>query len=116
DLQHHMHRALFCVVDMRDFHSAEKWDVIVFNEVLYYLTCDRAFAEVDRYAQKYLSDSGILIVSMKDDPKSHVIFRHLFKYYKWVDGILWQRKATSGDFSIRINRELPATLLGVFKR
>jgi SAM-dependent methyltransferase len=108
-------RISFQVADLREFHPAnEAWDVIVFNEVLYYLKSDYAAEQVTRYARA-LKPGGIICISMKDDAKSHVIFRLLAKRFKWEDGMLWQRKATSPEYSISINRERPATLLGVLR-
>jgi SAM-dependent methyltransferase len=61
-------RASFAAIDLRQFSSAEKWDVIVINEVLYYLSCDEAVAEFKRYGE-YLAAGGVLVVTMKDDAK-----------------------------------------------
>jgi 2-polyprenyl-3-methyl-5-hydroxy-6-metoxy-1,4-benzoquinol methylase len=102
-------------IDIRDFATDQVWDVITFNEVLYYLSSDEAVHQVERYS-RFLSGSGILCIAMKDDPKSAVIFSLLQSKFSWVDGILWQRKMFAADYAIRINREQPAFLLGVFKR
>jgi hypothetical protein len=88
--------------------------VIVFNEVLYYLTCDQALAEFKRYS-RCLNSGGVLLVTMKDDAKSHAIFRSISRSFVWLDGVLWQRKAFGPDYHMRTNRERPATLLGVFQ-
>ncbi len=52
---------------------------------------------------------------MKEDGKSRTIFGGLGKSLSWVDGMLWQRKAIRQDFKVRVNRERPAMLLGVFR-
>ncbi len=104
----------FEAVDVREYRSEQTWDVMVFNEVLYYLRTDQAIAEVERYA-KFLNPAGILCVSMKNDPKSHVIFRSLATRYLWLDGMLWQRKPTKPGYAITIDRESPGCLLGVFR-
>ncbi len=108
-------RASFKATDLRDYQPSEQWDVIVFNEVLYYLTCDEAIDECQRYSRS-LSRDGVILVSMKDDGKSRAIFDGLVKSLIWVDGMLWQRKAIRQDFKVRVNRERPAMLLGVFRR
>jgi SAM-dependent methyltransferase len=90
------------------------WDVIIFNEVLYYMDIDLGVAEVGRYA-KSLSDAGTFLVSMKDDPKSRVIFRELSKRYRWVNGAVWQRKPLHPNYRISISREYPGYLIGAFK-
>lgn len=107
-------RASFKATDLRDYQPSQKWDVIIFNEVLYYLTCDEAIAECERYSRS-LSRDGVILVAMKDDGKSRTIFGGLGKSLSWVDGMLWQRKAIRHDFKVRVNRERPAMLLGVFR-
>lgn len=117
DLAHHRisRRAEFEAVDLRDFRSRDLWDVIVFNEVLYYLGVDEAEREVERYAEM-LTPDGILLVSMKDDAKSKAIFTRLMKRYRWVDGMLWQRKPVCPEYRTRIDRECPSFLMGVLAR
>lgn len=107
-------RASFSSVDLRDYRPSETWDVIIFNEVLYYLNCDEAVAECERYS-KSLSPGGVVLIAMKDDGKSRAIFSGISKSLSWVDGMLWQRKALRPDFRARVNRERPAMLLGVFR-
>jgi 2-polyprenyl-3-methyl-5-hydroxy-6-metoxy-1,4-benzoquinol methylase len=105
-------RAAFEVGDLRSFEPEGVWNVIVLNEVLYYLGTEQAVAETGRFA-KHLAPGGILCVTMIDDAKSAVIFRKLTERYNWIDGMLWQRKATGLSFGIRVNRERPAHLLGI---
>jgi SAM-dependent methyltransferase len=101
-------------IDLRVFETDQRWDVIVFNEVLYYLPTEEAVRQVDRYAA-FLSPGGIICASMKDDPKSSVIFHLLKTHYRWIDGMVWQRKPLNAGYSIQIDRECPGYLLGVFK-
>lgn len=100
--------------DIREFTTDLMWDVIVFNEVLYYLNSNDAMDEVERYS-RFLSPGGIICIAMKHDPKSAAIFSLLNSKFRWIDGMLWQRKFAGSDYAIRINREQPALLLGVFK-
>jgi 2-polyprenyl-3-methyl-5-hydroxy-6-metoxy-1,4-benzoquinol methylase len=104
----------FDVADLREYRPTSAYEVIVFNEVLYYLQTDQALAEVLSYAA-HLSSDGVLIVSMKDDGKSVAIFKMLLRHFDWVDGIVWQRKAASFDYAIRPDRERPAYMLGVLQ-
>ena len=104
----------FETADLRLFKPSATFDVIVFNEVLYYLNCDQAVNEVHRFV-KSLNTGGLIIVSMKDDGKSRAIFKLLSKDLEWVDGILWQRKPTTYDFAIRPNRECPAFMVGALR-
>ena len=100
--------------DLRNFDPDETFDAVLFNEVLYYLKTDQALAQVRRFADK-LTPGGLIVVSMKDDGKSRAIFRLLRPHFDWIDGVLWQRKATTDDFRIRPNRERTAHLIGVIR-
>jgi 2-polyprenyl-3-methyl-5-hydroxy-6-metoxy-1,4-benzoquinol methylase len=105
----------FIAADLRDFPLNERrWDVIVFNEVLYYLPVPEALDQIGRYAQA-LRPSGILCISMKDDGKCRAIFRRLQQHYVWKIGTLHQIKCERPDFKIRINRERPAHLISVLQ-
>jgi trans-aconitate methyltransferase len=106
-------RVAFEQADLRQYCPDQTWNVIVFNEVLYYLRTEQAIIEVERYA-KFLSPDGIFCITMKDDPKSHAIFRSLARQYAWLDGILSQRKAKRPGYRIRLSRERPAFLHGAF--
>jgi SAM-dependent methyltransferase len=101
--------------DIRAFTPPDAVDAVVLNEVLYYLNSNEALQQVARYS-RFLSKDGIVFIAMKHDPKSATIFSLLKTRFNWVDGMLWQRKAFSADYSVRINREQPAFLLGVFKQ
>jgi len=90
--------------------TAPKWDVILFNEVLYYLTVEEAVRQVARYCAT-LREGGIVCVSMKDDGKAHAVFDCLAREYTWKEGLLWQSKIAGPDYRIGINRERPAYLL-----
>ena len=104
----------FQAADLQQFNPSSTFDVIIFNEVLYYLNTNQAVTEVARYA-KSLNKGGLIVISLKDDGKSHAILKLLTRKFKWVDGILWQRKATSYDFAVRPNRERPAFLVGALR-
>jgi 2-polyprenyl-3-methyl-5-hydroxy-6-metoxy-1,4-benzoquinol methylase len=104
----------FDAADLRQFDLPARYDVMVFNEVLYYLTTDQAVDEVRRYA-KSLNVGGLIVISMKDDGKSRAIFKLLAGHFAYLDGILWQRKPLAYDFKVRPNRECPAWLVTVFQ-
>lgn len=104
----------FIAADIRYFQLTEQWDVIVFNEVLYYLSVEEAVRQVGRYA-KALKPGGILCFSMSDDPKSHAIYGELARNYEWRGGALWQRKALRPDYRTRINRERTAFLVAAIQ-
>lgn len=104
----------FAAADLRAFQPPGRFDVMVFNEVLYYLRVDDAADQLRRYAGA-LAEAGVMIVSMKDDGKSRAIFARLGQDFRWVDGVLWQRKPLCPDFAVRANRETSAMLIGVYR-
>ncbi len=109
----HLLHATLEVADIREFNTDRRWDVITFNEMLYYLNTDDALQQVLRYS-RFLR-TGVICIIMKHDPKSLAIFQMIGSQLDWVDGMLWQRKPFSPDYTVRINREQPGMLLGVFK-
>ena len=92
----------------------EGYDLIVFNEILYYLEIEEALEQVQRYT-KYLTPDGMLIVSLKKDPKAEEILKRLLKKYTWVHGLLYQEKLHTAKHQIIINQERPAFLVGLLK-
>lgn len=105
----------FATADLRTFEIVKNaWGAIIFGEVLYYLQVDVAVAEIDRCATG-LRPGGIIIVCMKDDGKSHIIFTELARRYAWIDGVLWQEKPARPEYRIAINRERPAYLIGAIR-
>jgi len=101
--------------DLRVFNSEQNsLDVIIFSEVLYYQPLETVYSEVERYIN-FLKPNGIIIISMKDDGKSHAIYSHLAQTYTWVDGVLLQQKLSKPDFKTRINQERPSHVIGAFQ-
>ncbi len=98
---------------LEDYTPKYHQDVIILSEVLYYLSVDNARKETRRLFY-HLAENGILVVSMKDNPKSKAIFSAINSDYKWINGILYQEKLVSPDFKIRKNAECPAYMIGVF--
>ena len=54
-------KRVFCVADMHDFDPKRQFDMIVFNESLYY---SRSPAKVLRHHAAFLAPGGLLVVSM----------------------------------------------------
>jgi len=104
----------FRVTDLDRFDLSQKWDVIVFNEVLYYLSVDDAATEFARYMAA-LSPDGCAIVSMKNDPKSHAIYRLIEKQFHLKRAVLWQPKDDGLNYKIEITQERPAFLVACFQ-
>ncbi len=90
------------------------FDVIVFNEVLYYIDVAEVPFQMRRYAE-YLSPNGVLLISLKDDPKSHQILKVMSQEFEWVNGVIMQQKRDEWDYSVRTNAERPANLLGALR-
>lgn len=109
-------RITFYCSDMCEYVPEQNalYDLIVFNEILYYLEIDEAIEQVQRYT-KYLTPDGMLIVSLKKDPKAEVILKRLLKQYNWVHGLLYQEQLHTAKHSIIINQERPAFLVGLLK-
>ena len=77
-------RTSFVASDMRAFTPAERFDVIVFNESLYYV--DDAIAELDRYAA-FLGPGGVFLVSMHRKPKSEGIWNGIGGRFQMIDRV-----------------------------
>jgi SAM-dependent methyltransferase len=101
----------FTASDLRTLPLKDgSWDVIAFNEVLYYVAVEEAVEQMARYSRS-LRPGGIFCVSMKDDAKAHAIYKELGKRYTWKEGLLWQSKDAGPDYRVRITRERPAFLV-----
>ena len=90
------------------------FDVIAFNEVLYYLDVQEACRQVKRYG-RHLEKQGVIAITMKDDPKSHAIFRMLAREFNWVGGTLFQECAGQPRFRIEINEKSPAYVVSLLR-
>jgi predicted TPR repeat methyltransferase len=95
--------------------DGERFDVIVFSEVLYYLgTAREGAAEVARSAP-WLREGGLLCVSLKDDGKSHAILRELAKDNEFVRSVVFQEQMGRPRHRVRLNQERPAYLIAAMK-
>jgi predicted TPR repeat methyltransferase len=104
------------VADLCAFDPAAlaPYDVVVFNEVLYYLGVDEAVAQVARYAAA-LAPGGPVLFSLKDDPKSHAILRGITARFPWETGVVWQERPDRAEHAVRTSAERPAFLVGVVR-
>lgn len=94
--------------------SRTEADVIVFNEVIYYLpTIQDAAREIERVT-KWLGPNGVVCISLKDDPKSHAVLRNIPKSLKHITSVIFQEYDDKPRFRIRINRARPAYLIGLY--
>lgn len=104
----------FHVSRLQEFVPDNPVDVIVFNEVLYYLTVAEAIAELKRY-NSFLNPEGILVVSMKHDPKAEAIFAACRDHFQWINGVIYQEKIDGPDYKIRWSSTRPGYLIGVLR-
>jgi SAM-dependent methyltransferase len=104
----------FAVSDLQLFRTEEKFDIIVFNEVLYYLNLDCIEYEIERY-KGFLTARGLMIISLKKDEHSSIIYKVIRKKLKFIYGMIYQQQPMSPSFNITNNRETPAFLIGVFR-
>jgi predicted TPR repeat methyltransferase len=114
----HADRSLgeFLVADLCSFEpkDGERFDAIVFNEVLYYTDVEEAVRQLGRYAG-FLAAEGVLVASLKNDPKCTAILRRAARDFVWTTGVLFQEHAESGRYAVRTDRERPAYLVGVLR-
>lgn len=73
--------AFFCA-DINVYRPEEKFDAIIFNEVLYYL--DDPIATLDYY-QQFLADNGLFLISMYCQKKTQRSWDYLESRYKFAD-------------------------------
>jgi len=74
----------FLVARVEEFRTDEKFDVIVFNECLYYM--DDPVKTLQDY-QSFLTSNGLFIVSMSNTLESVKIWRQISKSYSVIDAV-----------------------------
>ena len=102
--------------DLREFvpEDRERFDVIVYNEVLKYVSVDEAVEQLNRY-RRWLAPDGVFCVNITDDPKNRAIFRALTKKFTWVYGVIYQQRPDGPRFRLIRDRATPAYLVGLFR-
>jgi SAM-dependent methyltransferase len=106
----------FEVADLRCYAPAAElrgFDLIVFNEVLYYLRVEVALEQVIRYLQ-WLGPGGLICVSMLGDSKSEAVFRLLQKRLQWLTAFRYQ-EAHGPGFRFRTGDELPLLMTAILR-
>ena len=76
-------RNTYSVGRAEDFETSERFDLVVFNEIIYYL--DDPVTVINRYGD-VLGESGHLLVSMYDSARSRAAWRLLDGVLHIVDG------------------------------
>lgn len=77
-------RDQFRVSRLEDFCTEEKFDVIIFNECLYYI--EKPLTIIRRY-ETFLARDGLFIVSMHKNNESWKIWRYIDKSYSVKDAV-----------------------------
>ncbi|NCW45723.1 MAG: class I SAM-dependent methyltransferase [Gemmatimonadaceae bacterium] len=88
----------FAVADMNEFTTGERFDVIVFNESIYYL--HDLMAGLQRYEQ-FLAPDGVMLISMHGKERNDALWAGIDARYTVLDavtmqnarGIKWTTKA-----------------------
>ena len=104
----------FAISDLRAFEAKEKFDIIVFNEVLYYLKIEYLEEVINHYLN-FLLPGGTMIISFKKDALSKLMHKQIRKQLDWVYGTIFQQQPNHPSFKIKFSRENPAFLISVFR-
>jgi 2-polyprenyl-3-methyl-5-hydroxy-6-metoxy-1,4-benzoquinol methylase len=88
----------FVVGDMNEFTTSDRFDVIVFNESIYYL--HDLMAGLARY-EPFLNDDGVILISMHGKERNDALWTQIDTRYRQLDavtmtnhrGIRWTTKA-----------------------
>lgn len=100
--------ARFEVAAATTFQTDERFDIIVFNEVLYYI--DRPEQELERYGS-LLTPRGLLIISMYRIPGAVNIWRRAASRLEVLDSVSL-RNAHKTEWNIRLCRPRPRPAAG----
>jgi 2-polyprenyl-3-methyl-5-hydroxy-6-metoxy-1,4-benzoquinol methylase len=91
----------------------ERFDLVLFNEVLYYLPVEIAVEQVKRFSLM-LSPEGMLGVSMYQGAKSKAIFRRLLNHFDWVTGFLY-KECDHPSYGFSARDPYPSWLVSLLK-
>ena len=102
------------VSQIQDFKSAKQFDVIVFNEVLYYLPIEQ-LPQVIRQYTAMLAPEGLIVVSLKSHELSHFIQTILMRELNLDHGVLYQQQPEAAGWKTTRNSKTPAYLVQAFR-
>lgn len=83
-------KTMFAQADVTQYVPEVKFDIIIFNEILYYL--NNPLTVLNRY-EKYIEINGYIIVSMHLSKRNKRVWRMLEKKYVIVDEVSVKNKA-----------------------
>jgi 2-polyprenyl-6-hydroxyphenyl methylase/3-demethylubiquinone-9 3-methyltransferase len=106
----------FYTCNLCDFspENDSQFDVIVFNEVLYYLDIKEAVVQLERYAN-WLQPEGVFCISMKNDPKSRAIYRAIMGQFQEDRYVLFQVGNGPPGYRITTGKKSIAFAIGIFR-
>lgn len=102
------------VSNIQDFRPSRQFDIIVFNEVLYYFSMDQVATAIRRYAE-FLSPGGVILITMKEDELSRFVQAVVMQELKFEYGVLYQQQPECPGWKIYRNRQTPAYLAQAFR-
>jgi len=102
------------VSTVQDFQPPRLFDVIIFNEVMYYLPLTQIADAVRRYSG-YLTADGVILISLKDQQQCRCVLTVVLKELEFLHGIVYQQVTGRPDWKIVYSREAPGFLVNAFK-
>lgn len=78
-------RTTFLCAEISDYENEESFDIIIFNEVLYYL--NDPIGILKKY-EKFLKKNGIIIISMYSSGRNQRVWRLINRFYPSIDSVL----------------------------
>jgi SAM-dependent methyltransferase len=88
----------FVTANASDFSTTERFDAVVFNEVIYYFS--KPAELVSRYAE-FLREGGVLIASMYKLPPIRFFWKEIDGIFQTVD-VTWVRSRNNHEWQIRL--------------
>ena len=92
-------KTLFVQADISDYNPDGRFDIVIFNECLYYLK--DPLGAVNRYAS-FLEEGGLLIVSMYVNENNNRIWKMLEKSWDILDEVLVVNKTARHSWVIKV--------------
>jgi trans-aconitate methyltransferase len=89
----------FRCADYRNFNFGRQFSVVVFNESLYYID---DFLDAISKAESFLSENGVIVVSMFDTLVTRRIWKSLMERRKWLQSLSVQDHRSKRVWTIRV--------------
>ncbi len=98
---------------VQDYQPSCQFDVIVFNEVMYYLTLRQIKDSIRRYTG-FLSPGGVILVSLKDHEMCRCVQAVILEDLKFEHAVLYQEQPQRRGWQTVQDRESPSFLIQAF--